>query len=1228
MYYQYVYNVSYIFNATLITLPNDKEWFVLEYLRKTDIYRKLVECINNGENPPTLRGLRNASSSYFLSTLLEDLPDRSFLVVFPTHREAEQALEEARSFRNLYDKELNSELASLHNDLHFFPSWQNTLLEGISPTKNISVSRMQCLHSLIATKCQHHLDKTFKVQSRNVVFTTIRALSYRLTPHQTLASACRTLNIGDEVELEEIITFLVRSGYQQVDLVEVKGEFAHRGDIVDVFPLTSEAPVRLDFFGDELDEIRLFDPTSQMSIEKVNSLPITPMTEVCLADVSISHWKSQTEQLMDQEDNHPDFINHIREMTSRFENFIASKKVENIKSSGEEPIEIDGVEVFLSMLYPQTDILTDYIPENTVAVFVEPGWQKREVEMMREQLQEIYDRKTEEGKLLPTPDNLLVPVNLLESQLERYTNIHISLASQTSDREQKKVVTDANHDKDIFEPHFDIKPLGLGRGNYQMVIDHIKRWTLRNYLVHVFCETPQQSKRVLEMLIERDLPPEQIFVSVGYISEGFLSDSLKIVLLSENEIFGNRQRRSVTPKRYNSGAPILSLVDMKVGDHVVHVMHGIAIYEGIRRMDIDGQSQDFLILRYREEDRLYVPTYQVDMVQKYIGNKDESYEPNIDYLGGKSWQNRKKRAKAAVEEMAEELLKLYAARQANEGYRFPTEVPWESEFEALFPFQETDDQLQAIEDVKADMETEKPMDRLVCGDVGYGKTEVALRAAFKAVMAEKQVALLVPTTILALQHYDTFEKRFNSFPIQVEMLNRFRSRKEIQSVKEKLKDGTVDIVIGTHSLLSESVTFDNLGLLIVDEEHRFGVKHKEKIKQYKETVDVLTLTATPIPRTLHMSLVGIRDFSIINTPPANRLPIQTQVLPYNAKVIKDAIMNELSRNGQVFFVHNRVQNISIIAQTIQELVPDARVAIAHGQMPERELENVMLEFVRHKHDILVCTMIIESGLDIPNVNTIMINRADAFGLAQLYQLRGRVGRADEQAFGYLFYPQDKPITENAQKRLRVIEEFTDLGSGFKIALRDLEIRGAGNILGAQQHGHITNIGYELYCKLLDDAVRKLKGEKVEEEIETSINLPIEAFLPDDYIPDSRQKISLYKKISALKSDKEKQGLTNELKDRYGDIPEPVAMLLEVSTIKQLCQKLGITAIVAGGDKVKVTFDEHNPRIDVTEFVETVSNNPRLQLRPPAQLLISIEKLTGKELLVELQRILTMFIVSD
>lgn len=1218
------------------------EYISLDHIRKSEEYQTLVDRIKNGEKLPYIRGLLNASIAYFLASLMEEFCDKSFLLVFPSRREAEQVLEEVRTFHNT-QSEYRATQDTSHRDFLLFPAWQNTLFDGATPSKNISVERMRCLHRLISKDYQTDDANSLPKTSHCAVFTSIRSLLYKLAPREILTAACRTLRKGDKIEFHEFVSFLIRSGYRQVELVEVKGEFAHRGDIVDVFPLTSDSPVRFDFFDDEIDDIRLFDTTSQVSIERVSSMVITPVSEVCPADISIPHWKSETEKLMNQVRQSTETINHIKNITQKLEENLKRSQIESWDVMDAPPLDVDGIEAFLPMLYPKTDMLTDYLPNDTIVVSVEPRWQIREVDQMHEQLQEITDAKLSEGKLIPPLGSILLEPDMLQSKFDDYANITISLASSvinSKDTAKDSIVAgtlrvpslDINSEdtaKDslsVDEPeiHFDIKPLGLGKGNYQMVIDHLSRWTRKGYLINVFCETPQQAKRVSEILIERDLLPEYTSVTVGGISEGFLSDSLKLIVISENEIFGNRQRRPLVKKRNTNGAPILSLVDLKVGDHVVHVSHGIAIYEGIRRIDIDEQAQDFLILRYREDDVLYVPTYQVNLVQKYIGNKDESYSPKIDYLGGKSWQTKKSRAKAAVEEMAAELLKLYAARHANTGFSFPSEVPWEGEFEALFPFQETEDQIQAIEDVKADMETERPMDRLICGDVGYGKTEVALRAAFKAVMAEKQVAILVPTTILALQHYDTFEKRFKPFPIHLEMLNRFRSQKEIRTIKERLEEGTLDIVIGTHSLLSKTVSFHNLGLLVVDEEHRFGVKHKEKIKQFKETVDVLTLTATPIPRTLHMSLVGIRDFSIINTPPANRLPIQTHVMPYSPKVIKDAIMNELARDGQIFFVHNRVQNIAIIAKTIQELVPQARVAIAHGQMPERELENVMLEFVRHKHDILVCTMIIESGLDIPNVNTIMINRADAFGLAQLYQLRGRVGRADEQAYGYLFYSQDKAITEGAQKRLRVIEEFTDLGSGFKIALRDLEIRGAGNILGSQQHGHITNVGYELYCKLLDDAVKKLKGQKVEDEIETSINLPIDAFLPDEYIPDSRQKVSIYKKMSAIKSEMEKRELTNELIDRYGVLPEPVEMLLEICSIKYLCQRLGITSIVAGGKRIKVTFDDTNPKIDVAQFVETIQDNPQLELRPPAQLLISIEETNSKKLLNELKQNLNMF----
>ena len=1166
---------------------------VIELLRKTENYQTLISRLKNGKKLPWLRGLVNASTAYLLATLIDDFPERSFLIVLPSQREAEQILEEISTYR-AYPALEDTPTSDAYPELNLFPGWHRKFVEGVAPPKNIVTDRMRCLDRLLH-------------QERSVIVTTSQAMLYKLPSRARLAAACCVLNLGDEINPDDIAAMLMRGGYQNVELVEVKGEFARRGDILDVYPLTADAPVRIEFFGDELEAIRAFDPISQRSIESLESVTLTPLREIFSVDVSMDYWQTHTDALI-RERATPQLINTIHKMTQHLTEGASSHYGLAGCTLNTE------IGAFLPMLTPDIERLTDYLSDDTIICLIEPQWQKREAAHLHERMQELYQQKLDESHFVAPPDKLLVPFETLSTQMERYPVISSSLAPP-------REITDSK----LVPLPFEMKPLALPSGNYQTVINQIKTWAQQGSQVHLFCETPQQSKRVSEILAERDLLPPDIDISIGAISQGFLNESLNLVVISEDELFGNRHHRPVRRRPAKDGTPILSLIDLKVGDYVVHVSHGIAIYDGIRRLDIDGKSQDFLILKYSADDILYVPTYQVDLVQKYIGSKDEAYRPRLDRLGGTAWHRRKGRVKESIEQMADELLKLYAVRQARKGFSFPAEVPWQTEFDALFPYQETEDQLQAIEDIKADMENEQPMDRLVCGDVGYGKTEVALRAAFKAVMSEKQVAILVPTTILALQHYDTFETRFQSFPIHVEMLNRFRTPKEIKQIKERLAKGTVDVVIGTHSLLSKTVVFDNLGLLIVDEEHRFGVKHKEKIKQFKETIDVLTLTATPIPRTLHMSLIGIRDFSVINTPPADRLPIQTHVMPYDSEIIREAIIAELNRGGQVFFVHNRVQDIQSIALTVQQLAPDARVAVAHGQMPERELETVMLEFVRHKHDILVCTMIIESGLDIPNVNTILINRADALGLAQLYQLRGRVGRATAQAYGYLFYPQNHAMTEGAQKRLRVIEEFTDLGSGFKIALRDLEIRGTGNILGAEQHGHIVTIGYELYCRLLEEAVMALKGEKVEETIETRISLPIEAYLPDNYVPDSRQKISIYKKIAGLKDDAALKELREELQDRYGPIPEPVEMLLEVANLKQLSNQLGITAIVAGREQVKVTFDEKNPRINVKNFVEIVHQNKNLQLQPPAQLKIRMPGMTGTNMLTELQQTISLFV---
>ena len=1174
---------------------------MIELLRKTENYQTLVARLRAGNQKlPWLRGLANASTAYLLATLIDDFPNKSFLIVLPSQREAEQVLEEICTYTVSAASE-TTRMLDVQSKMNLFPGWHRKVFDGIAPPRETVADRIRCLEHLL-------------YKERSIIVTSSQAMLYRLPPRHRFAEACRVLNIGDEIDPDDVAVMLIRGGYQNVELVEVKGEFARRGDILDVYPLTANTPMRVEFFGDEIDTIRAFDPISQRSTESIESVTLTPLREVLSADISVDHWQTQADALI-QEHAMPQLINTVREITQSLTEVASSQNRLQEESGIGVPSYIDGIEGFLPMLVPETELLSDYLPNDTILCLIEPQWQKREASQMHEQMQELYEKKLAESNLMVPPDKLLASFETLSTELEKHSVISLSLAPP------RKVM-----DTKIPPLHFEMKPLALPSGNYQTVINQMKTWTEEGTRVHVFCETPQQSKRVSEILAERELFPPDIDTSVGTISEGFLNESLNLVVMSEDELFGSRHhRRPIRRRPSTDGTPILSLIDLKVGDYVVHVSHGIAIYDGIRRLALDGKSQDFLILRYNAGDILYVPTYQVDLVQKYIGSKDNVSKPRVDRLGGTAWNRRKGRVKESIEQMAGELLKLYALRQARKGFSFPAEVPWQTEFEALFLYQETDDQLQAIEDVKADMEDERPMDRLVCGDVGYGKTEIALRAAFKAVMSEKQVAILVPTTILALQHYDTFERRFQPFPVNIEMLNRFRTPKEIKQIKEGLANGTIDVVIGTHSLLSKTVAFDNLGLLIVDEEHRFGVKHKEKIKQFKETIDVLTLTATPIPRTLHMSLLGIRDFSVINTPPADRLPIQTYVMPYDSDVIREAIIAELGRGGQVFFVHNRVQDIQSIALAVQQLVPDARIAVAHGQMPERELETIMLEFVRHKHDVLVSTMIIESGLDIPNVNTILINRADALGLAQLYQLRGRVGRATLQAYGYLFYPQDRAITEGAQKRLRVIEEFTDLGSGFKIALRDLEIRGAGNILGGEQHGHIGTVGYELYCRLLEEAVMALRGEKVEETVETRINLPVEAYLPDNYVPDSRQKVSIYKKIAGLKDREALNELREELKDRYGAIPEPAEMLLEVANIKQLSQHLGITTIVAGKEQVKVTFDERKPRINVKKFVEIVHQNKNLQLEPPAQLKIRMPGVTGASMLTELQQALRLFV---
>ena len=1167
---------------------------MIDLLQQSNTYQSLIEtltaqfseaeCAQTPLNQqtdcpqPWLRGLHGASTAYLLSALAADFTDKSFLIVVPTQHEAEKIFQDLPAYH--------------FEEPHLFPQWQNFLYDGISPTKNVVAERLICLYQLLKVALNPDAiggDRTF-------IVTSIQALMHKILPQSVVESAFLTLRIGDEIAPDKVVEQLLHNGYQRVDLVEVKGELARRGDILDVYPLTTDAPIRIEFFGDEIDAIRLFDPASQRSVtdginENPEAITLCPVREIILSPKTLDLWKTRVETLV-QNNESPKYQNAVNEITHRLET----------------ERNLEGLEALLPMLYEETSTLMDYLSPQTIVLLIEPAWMEREATQLIEETKDLYERKLAFDQFMVSPDETFVPFEQVISALQTQPCVRTSLTPPT-----------LNTEEPVEEIAFGMRPLGLPRSNYRMIMDQIKGWTDEGYFVNFFCDNPKSADRLHNILADRGLPATQTAVNIGSISEGFISETLKCITLSEDELFGREHRRH-RKTSFKEGTPILSLIDLKEKDYVVHISHGIGRYAGIRRLDIDGKPQDFLALDYADAGRLYVPTYQIDLVQKYIGGQEDK-TIRLDKLGGTSWERAKAKVKASIEQMAEELLELYAIRESQEGYAFPTDTPWQKEFEVLFPYEETPDQQKAIEEVKRDMERLRPMDRLICGDVGYGKTEVALRAAFKSVMAGKQVALLAPTTILTLQHFNTFQQRFDPFPVQVEMLNRFRTDKEAKGVVEGLANGTVDIVIGTHALLSKNIKFRELGLLVVDEEHRFGVKHKEKIKQIKQTVDVLTLTATPIPRTLHMSLVGIRDFSVINTPPENRLPIETYVIEYNPDVVRDAILREMERGGQIFFVHNRVQSIASIVATIQDLVPHARVCMAHGQMPERQLEKVMMEFINHKYDVLVCTMIIESGVDIPAVNTILINRADAFGLAQLYQLRGRVGRDQYQAYGYMFYPQGWAITEGAQKRLRVIEEFTDLGSGFKIALRDLEIRGTGNILGSEQHGHITVVGYDMYCKLLEEAVQKLKGEEIEETIETRINLPIEAYLPDDYVPDSRQKVGLYKKIAALETEVDRKELEEEMTDRYGKIPEPVEMLLEIADLKQLSQQLGIDGIAAGEESIKVTFDENKTNLDPRILIRLIEQDRRISITPPARMTIRLKGLEGKPLLSELKRIL-------
>ncbi len=982
------------------------------------------------------------------------------------------------------------------------PDWEILPYDEFSPHEEIVGTRLRTLAALLGGR-------------RGVVVAPVRGFIRKIIPPADLGAAITNLSTGQAIRPDELISNLISTGYTRAQIVEDVGTFSMRGGIFDVYCQGREYPVRIEFFGDEVESIREFDPVSQRSTGRIDEVSLLPSREVVLGDDATGR-----------------LLSHIKRAD------LKKQRMEDVIMHVKERFFFDGIEAYAPYFYSGEATLGTYLPDDAFYVLLDPEMLAEKADASFEEAETIYGEKSRK-LALPLPQDIYLEWAAAGKSLERRATVGVSPLKTAAD----------DYSLDIRSPD----PFA---GSLKILREALAESAGRGVETFILCDNVGQAERLEEIVPGEDA---RVTIGIGLLSEGFVFPEANLQVLTDHEIFGRYRRRPRYP-RFKGEGPVESYRALNPGDFVVHIDHGIGRYGGVERLVVDGRETECLLINYQAGDRLYVPIEQLDLLQKYLGKDGEP--PSLSKLGGASWERVKARTKKAIKQMAEELIKLYALRQARPGFAFSPDSRWQRELEASFIYDDTPDQLRTTQEIKSDMQADKPMDRLICGDVGYGKTEVAVRAAFKAVQDGKQVALLVPTTVLAQQHYHTFRERLADYPVRVEMLSRFRTRGEQKAVVEELKTGQVDIVIGTHRLLQKDIEFSDLGLVMIDEEQRFGVAHKEKFKHLRATVDVLTLTATPIPRTLHMALMGARDMSVIDTPPRGRLPVDTEVAKYDEEIVVSAILRELDRGGQVFFVHNRVETIDTVAAHLTELLPNVRFAVAHGQMKERQLEKVMLEFIDREYDVLISTMIVESGLDIPNVNTIVVNRAETLGLAQLYQLRGRVGRSRHRAYAYFLVPRKKRLTDVQRKRLRALTEFTELGSGLKVAMRDLEIRGCGNILGPEQSGYVAEVGFDLYVKLLEEAVKELKGEPIEVRIATRIETDIPAFIPETYVGDEKQRVIFYKKLVEARKLEEVADLEQELLDRFGRVPFEGLNLLEF-------QQLRILGAMAGIERVAV-----------------------------------------------------------
>jgi transcription-repair coupling factor (superfamily II helicase) len=1153
---------------------------------------RLSGPLKAGADHITLTGLKGSSPSFLLACLWREHP-QPLLVITPTLEEAEEYREELLFFLAAPDRPApDGNLVTLYPPDGEFPFTASTR----NPEQKSQ--QLEILHRLL------------RGSGPFIVVAPAAAMVRKTIPRSVLERAVSRLKAGAEIDREALSLLLVRGGYLKVGVVEDRGDYSIRGGIIDIFPPASAYPIRVELFGDCIESIRAFDAATQRSRGELAEAWVAPVSDAILEEEELAEMVARMKGSAPLQSEGP-----WEERAASLTRF-------------QTPAELER---FLPFIYAAPETIIDYLPARCAVFLHDHEVIRGELHNYLAEAEAQYAKGLQQGHPAPPVGGFYLSPAELDEGLQYFQRLSLdTLGGARPEGTAVAYITESNEDirRELLDS-------ASSQGMLSPLVGRLREWEEEGFAILIICHAASEARKLIALLDEYGIAAavresegfdhdgslfsaRRRWIQLGSFTRGFRFPQARLIVITEEEIFGEKRRRPAPP-RLKSSYFISDFGELEAGDCVVHVDHGVGIYRGLKRLEVGGESSDYLLIEYQGNDRLYLPIDRVKLVQKYRGA--DGAHPPIDRLGGTAWKRTKSRVKTSLMAMAKELLDIYASRKLLQGHSFSSPDHYYREFEATFPYEETPDQLAAIEDVMRDMNDPKPMDRLICGDVGYGKTEVAVRSSFRAAMEGKQVAFLVPTTVLAQQHYQTITDRLKPYPIRVEMLSRFRSRVEQKEILKGLEDGSIDIIVGTHRLIQKDVQFKDLGLVIIDEEQRFGVAHKERLKKMRKTVDVLTLTATPIPRTLHMSMVGVRDMSMIDTPPEDRLAIRTYITRFDGGVIREAITRELSRGGQIFFVHDRVRTIPAMARYLSGLIPEAKLGVAHGQMSERQLEKVMLAFINREINLLLCTTIIESGLDIPSANTMIVNRADRLGLAQLYQLRGRVGRSKFRAYCYLLTPGEEALSRDARERLQAIYEFSELGSSLRLATRDLEIRGAGNMLGASQSGHIAAVGLDLYTQLMEEAIKELKGETVVPDIDPEIALSIPAFIPEDYLSDINQRLLFYKKLASCPDDAGIDAVGDEMVDRFGKLPPPAANLLRVMHLKTILRRYLITRIAWRGKEIVLTFHpEAGHALD--KILALIAGDPkRYRLSPQHQFTIVHHARDWQEVVDEVSRLL-------